>query len=164
MSLELSPSTQNIEANQNMSVSSDTETLVMSNHNSAMSPDFYHYRSIYSQAEMVKFAQLSSNETITLFIEGQTGALPIIHPKRLKTEIEQKINDYAAIDSIKETKQGKILVITHSIDTVIQVLQLTSIADTLVTPRVQFESITTRFLLSLLTFRVKNLRTNCSTA
>lgn len=70
-----------------MSASPDTETLAMNNHNTTMSPDFYHYRRIYPQAELVKFVQLSSNDTITLFIEGQTGALPIINPKRLKAEI-----------------------------------------------------------------------------
>lgn len=45
------------------------------------------------------------------------------------------------------TKQGKIILLTQSVETAIQVLQLTSIANVPLNPRVQFESITKRFLL-----------------
>lgn len=132
-----SPSTQHTDGNNYMSGPTDMHTQGLNNHNTALSPEVYHYRSSYPQADLVQFSQLRSNDTITLFIEGQSGALSIIHPKRLKEKVEQKINGHAAIDSIKTTKQGKILVITRSIDTAVQVLQFTSLAGILVTPPVQ---------------------------
>lgn len=123
------------------------EVNMSSNSDAAQLPDFHHYTSVYPPAEFVKFANLCSSDVITLFIEGQTGAFPAIHPKRLKTDLEKNIQDYAAIDSVKITKQGKILLLTHSVDTAAQVLQLQAIADVPVTPRIQYDSITTKFLL-----------------
>lgn len=115
------------------------------NHSDLLLPDFYHYKSVYPPAELVKFATLCSNNVIMLFIEGQSGALPIIHPKRLKADLEKQITDHAAIENVKVTKQGKIILLTQSIDIAFQMLQL--IVNVPVIPRVQYNSITSRFLL-----------------
>lgn len=109
--------------------------------------DFYLYKNVYPPADLVNFAKLTNNDVITLFIESNSGAFPTVHPKHLKADIEKLISNHVAIDSIKTTKQGKLALLIHYVDTAIQMLQLTSLANIAVSPRVQFESIASRFLL-----------------
>lgn len=78
-----------------------------SNPSEVMLPDFYHYKSVYPSVELVKFVTRCSNDVITLFIERQSGDLPIIHPKRLNSDINKQKRNHVAIKSIKVTKMAK---------------------------------------------------------
>lgn len=62
-------------------------------------------------------------------------------------DIEKQIINHAVIDRIKITKQGRMVLLTQSVNAAIHVLQLTPIANIPVNLHVQFKSITTRFLL-----------------
>ena len=92
-------------------------------------------------------AALQPGDSILVFLEGKDGPLTHLHPKRLKDDLVSKISNHANIDNLKLTRQGKLLVVTRSADTAAQVLSLRELVSVPVTPHLQTESITSRFLL-----------------
>lgn len=105
------------------------------------------YRTSLSPREIIQTLQNDSVEDITIFLVSSAGAIPRIHPRRLKVEIQKIIPSHANIETLRLTQQGKLLAITKSAETALQILDIQALGDIPVSPVLQPECITTRFLL-----------------
>lgn len=101
----------------------------------------------YLAKEILQVLQDDSYEKVTIFLGANKGALPSIHPYRLKNAIQKIIPSHDHIDELKLTRQGKLLTTTSSLEMTHQILDIQELGEIPVSPIFQRESITTRFLL-----------------
>lgn len=115
----------NIEIISNLSTSPLMASLLSSISRDVPSHDFYYCRSVSIPLD---FATISVNHVIAIFIEEKLGVFIIIQSKLIKVDIEKQIINHAVIDRINTTKQGRMVLLTQSVDAAIHVLQLKAIA------------------------------------
>lgn len=69
------------------------------------------------------------------------------NPKLLKDEIMSKVNHHVKIDNLKFTRDNKIVITTSSIDCALEVCKITKFLNIHVTPTIQRDCTSKRFLL-----------------
>ena len=106
-----------------------------------------HYRLNLTDVSKIQLASAVSRPVYTLFICSEIGGIPNNKPKTLKDEITNKITSHTKIDSLKFTRQRKIVIETKSEECAIEVLQLKQLLNVNVKVNLLRESVTSRFLL-----------------
>lgn len=109
--------------------------------------NFNYYKTLLSPREIIQFLQSDNVNDITIFLGSNGGAIPSIHPRRLKVEIQKIIPGHANIETLRLTRQGKLLFVTKDTETANQILDIQALGNIRVSPVLQPECITTRFLL-----------------
>lgn len=110
-------------------------------------PESVLFRANASEEEFFRAAATEGLGAITIFVEGRGGTLPSIHPRTLKADIADQVPKYKEIEVLKQTKNNKLVIVTNSAEAAYQILKIQSLGNYPVSPRIQYESITSRFLL-----------------
>lgn len=105
------------------------------------------YKTTSSPLEIIQLLEHDRAEDITIFLVANSGVIPSVHPRRLKEEIKKIIPGHANIETLRLTRQGKLLFVTKSAETAQQIISIQALGNIPVTPVLQPECITTRFLL-----------------
>lgn len=101
---------------------------------------------VSSVAKLEALAEGDFNE-LTVFLEGNGTNLSSLHPRILKAEIARIVPDSKVISTVRITRQGKIIVVTSSTQAASNLMKMQSIAGIQVTGSIQFDNISTKFLL-----------------
>lgn len=86
-------------------------------------------------------------DEFVIFLQAKCGGFPLNKPKDLKEELKRKVKHSEDIKFIRYTRNGKILAVVGTRVCASEVLKLTNIVGVDIEAFLQFENLTTRFLL-----------------
>lgn len=97
--------------------------------------------------ESIEHAQADSDIEYRIFFSVADRQLAKFHPCDLKNDLTSHVSLHESIKHVKQTRNGKLLIVTKDKDCAKELLQLSAILHTRVTPSIQMEGLASRFVL-----------------
>ena len=95
----------------------------------------------------LQFAFANGLNQVCIFLEPSTGSFPKNRPSILKHEIDSKVPSHDKIHCVKFTRTNKLLFETSDANCAQEIIKIDKLLDVPVTPYVQSDNITSRFVL-----------------
>lgn len=95
----------------------------------------------------IEYAAENGAEKYIIIFNPTQDKISRSHPKLLKESFKNKVTKIGNIDEIIHTRNGKILAITKNLNTAKELVKINSLLLKEVIPSLQYETMTTRFLL-----------------
>ena len=101
----------------------------------------------FPPSEQLNYAFASGVQHVCIFLEPKEGSFPRNKPKLLKADIDNNVVSKNKIQYVKFTRTNKLLLETKDHTCAQEIVKLDKILGVPVTPYVQFENTTSKFIL-----------------